>query len=215
MRGTVAWLLVLSLCACAARQQPVARVDMQQACAADITAMRAHPLQPTPPPADGKRAKPPPMVDFASIGQCVATPSGRIAAALFRLQDTQPPAQISLSIVANADATLAAAATLLDARHQPLRRYGFDRFSRRGTTYTIDIFVNGDDRDAAYLLLSPDAAWVGKEDAGIRAGTNTYSSYGPVFFSYSVGYEEKNNRQLTDAGQLQIELKPLVPPRQP
>ena len=213
MRATAQCVLALSLGACASQPRPVSRVDMQQACASDITAMSAQPLRPAPAPADGKQAKPPPMIDFASFGQCVATPAGRVAAALFKLEDVRLPAQISLGIAADADATLAAAATLLDSRHQPIRRYGYDRFSRRGTAYTIDIFVNEADADATYLLLSPDAAWVGKEDAGIRAGTNTYSSAGPVFFAYSVGYEETMNRQLTDAGRLQIEIKALPPQR--
>ena len=199
----------VALCACAGQPRPVARVDMQQACAADITTMSAHPLRPAPASPEGKQAKPPPMMDFASIGQCVATPSGRIPAALFKLEGARLPVQISLGIAADADATLAAAATLLDSHHQPIRRYGFDRFSRRGIAYTIDIFVNETDADATYLLLSPDATWVGKQDVGLRAGTNTYASYGPVFFSYSVGYEETMNRQLTDAGRLQIEIKPM------
>lgn len=202
-------VVALALGACATTPAPPARVDMQSACSTDITTMTAQTLRLTEPPADGKKPKEAPFVDFASVGQCVAMPSGKIAAALFKLEGARPPAQISLTITAEASATLAAAATLLDSHHQPLRRYGFDRFSRRGLTYTLDIFINESDTDAAYLLLSPDAAWVGKEDAGIRSGTHSYGSYGPVFFVYNVGYEEKMNRQLTDAGRLQIEMKPL------
>ena len=158
----------------------------------------------------GETPKATPAMDFADVGQCVATPSGKIAAALFKFEDVRPPLQVSLTITAESTATLAAAATLLDERFQPVRRYDFDRFSRRGNTYTLDIFVNADDPTPAYLLLSPDAAWVGKEDAGIRAGSTTYASYGPaLFFAYHVGYEVTTNRQLTDAGRLQIEVKAL------
>jgi hypothetical protein len=182
---------------------------MDVTCASDITSMTAQTLRPVETPTDGKKPKSAPFIDFASIGQCISTGSGKIAAALFRLEDVQPPAQVSLTISARPTATLAAAVTLLDSHHQPLRRYGFEKFSRRGTSYTLDVFINADDADVAYLLLSPDAAWVGKEDSGIHSGTNTYTSSGPVFFSYNVGYEEKVNRQLTDAGSLQLEVKPL------
>lgn len=206
--------LALALCSCATTRS-IERVDLDQGCATDITGMSAHSLQPVVQSADGAKAEAPPTLDFADIGQCVMTPAGKIPAALFKLGDSPLPAQISLAISADADATLAAAATLLDGRHQPIRRYGFDRFSRRGATFTIDIFVNPSDSDATYLLLAPDAAWVGKEDVSIRAGTNTYSGAAPVFFVYNVGYEAQMKRQFTDAGRLQIEIKPVAAAQAP
>lgn len=202
-------LLTLMLCACATQPSPVRRVDLANACAEDISGLPTIPLHPNEPPAQGKKAKPALALEFADVGHCVMTPSGKIPAALFKLEDVRPPAQVSLQISALQTATLATAVTLLDSRHQPMRRYGFDKFSRRGTSFTLDLFINPSDIDATYLLLSPDAAWVGKEDTGVRAGTNTYSSYGPVYFAYNVGYEEKIRRQLTDAGSLQIEVRPL------
>lgn len=202
-------LLTLALCACATHPPPTRRVDMANACAADITGLPTIPLRPNEPLAQGKKAKPVPVLEFADVGHCVVVPSGRIPAALFKFEGVRPPAQISLQISALQTATLATAVTLLDSRHQPLRRYGFDSFSRRGTSFTLDLFINPNDVDATYLLLSPDAAWVGKEDTGVRAGTNTYSSAGPVYFAYNVGYEEKISRQLTDAGSLQIEIRSL------
>jgi hypothetical protein len=197
-------LLAIALLGGCASSQPPRRVDLAAQCAISITALQAHPL--ALPVAEA--GKPPPFTDFADVGECLQTDTGKVATALFGLPDMARPAQVTLTIQANAAATLATAVTLLDADRQPLQRHGFDAFVRRGHTFTLDMFLNDADHKIAYLLLTPDAAWVGKADESTRGGTSTMViPVGLAFVAFNTGYEARSRRELTDAGSIRIEIK--------
>lgn len=203
--GYVLAVGLLGGCGTAPPPRHVALDDAQ--CATSILALRPHALR----PAALDRRKPAPLMDFADVGQCLATATGRVATALFDVRMVAPPAQASITIVANSAATLATAVTLLDSQRQPIRRIGFSQFVRRGDTFTLDVFVNRSDRDAAYLLLTPDSAWVGKSDLSRAGGVSTVMiPVGLGFAAFNNGFEAQRSRALTDAGKLRIELTPVM-----
>ncbi len=186
----------------AAPPRHVALDDVQ--CVRTIQSLQAHPLLPVTP--ERKKIA---FMDFADVGQCLSNGSGKIAVALFDLRMVRPPALAGITIQANSAATLATAVTLLDSHRESIRRIGFSEFVRRGDTFTLDVFVNTSDRDAAYLLLTPDAAWVGKSDVSIRGGFSTVVvPVGLGIVAFNNGFEARSTRQLTDAGKLRIELTP-------
>ena len=190
-----------------ASQPPARRVALDTACAPAIAALQSRQIaMPAP---DAKERTP--FINFADVGECLDDGGTRTAAALFGLSGAPTPARVALTIRADAAATLATAATLLDASHRPLRRYGFGDFARRGNTYTLDIFLNpGEGAPAAYLLLTPDKDWVGTVDESTRGAASTMVlPAGPVMFAYTSGHEAKTQREMTDAGSLQIEIIPL------
>jgi hypothetical protein len=200
-------LLASALLGGCASQPPARRVALDTVCAPGIAALQLRQI--AVPAPDAK--KPTPFIDFADVGECLDDGGTRTAAALFGLSGVHTPARVALTIRADATATLATAATLLDAGHRPLRRYGFGDFARRGNTYTLDIFLNSsEDAPAAYLLLTPDKDWVGTVDESTRGAASTMVvPAGPVMFAYTSGHEAKTRRAMTDAGSLQIEIVPL------
>jgi hypothetical protein len=188
-------LVVAGLLGGCVTQAPPRHVALDDApCVRTIQALQVHPL-----PVTAERTKVP-FMDFADVGQCLLTNSGKITTALFDLRMVRPPARAGITIQANSAATLATAVTLLDSHREPIRRIGFSEFARRGDTFTLDVFVNVSDHDAAYLLLTPDGAWVGKSDVSMRGE----SSVG----TFRYGFETLSTRHLTDAGKLRIELTP-------
>lgn len=194
--------LASGACASAA---PPRKVVLGETCRHSVDALDARLLPSLPP---GQRG---PQMDFADIAQCVLADGTRVPAALFDLRPVSPPMRASVTLEANPHATLATSVTLLDGGYKPIRRMGFEQFARRGDTYTLDVFVNAADRGASYLLLLPDAAWVGKSDASTRAGTTAVVvPVGLATFAYRHGFEAHATRRLTDAGRLRIELAPVA-----
>lgn len=198
-------VLPLLLIGCASAPPAPRHVDLSGQCATSLEALVPALLVPAVAP-EGKKLKAPPLTDFASLGQCVETASGRVPTTIWKLHEAPLPSMARLEIIANNAATLAAAVTLLDEDYQAVRRHGFDEFSRRGYSYTLDVFLNPKDSNVRYLLLTPDDAWVGKQDETIVGITNTVYLGGGATFN--VGSEGKSVRQLTSTGQLRIQLLP-------
>lgn len=197
-------LLAAALLAGCATTTPPRRVALDATCVTSIQGLQAYPV----PVSTPEQKKPAPFIDFADVGQCMASGASKMAAALFDLRMVRPPVLASITIQANSAATLATAITLLDSQRTPIRRVGFNEFVRRGDSFTLDVFVNRSDRDAAYLLLTPDAAWVGKADVSVRGGFSTMViPVGVGVFAFNKGFEARTTRQLTDAGKLRIEIK--------
>lgn len=201
-------LLVAALLAGCASQPPPRRVALDAVCVSDVAGLRSRQI-PVRAPDVKKR---PPFIDFADVGECLENGGTRTAATLFALPDTSMRAHVALTVRADVAATLATTAMLLDADYRPVRSHGFGDFVRRGTTYTLDIFLNpGEGGSAAYLLLTPDAGWVGMVDESTRGGSTTgVIPAGPVMFAYTSGHEAKIRREMTDAGSFLIELVPLT-----
>jgi hypothetical protein len=198
-------LLPLLLAACASVPPP-RHVDLSGQCAPGLSTVQAIPLTLIA-AKEGKKRKPPPLTDFANFGQCVQNESGRVAVILWKLQDAPLPVMARIEIVANNAATLAAGVTLLDSHYRLVRQHGFNEFVRRGQSFTLDVFLNPADTNVSYILLTPDAAWVGKQDETIVGLTNTIMIGTAPF---NMGSEGKSIRQLSDTGQLRIELQPIM-----
>lgn len=198
--------LPLFLAACASVPEAPNRVNLQGQCAPSLAALQPTPLTASI-AAEGKKVKAAALTDFAALGQCVEDEKGRVATIMWKLQDVPLPSLVRLEIIANDAATLAAGMALLDERHRVVRRHGFHEFSRRGSSFTLDVFLNPSDHGVRYLVLTPDPDWVGKQDETISGITNTvYLAYGAI---YNYGTEGKSVRQLSDAGQLRIQILPL------
>lgn len=206
LRRAGAALIPLLLVACASVPKAPNRVNLQGQCAPSLAALQPTPLGASIAP-EGKKVKPAALTDFAALGQCVEDEKGRVATIMWKLQEVPLPSMVRLEIIANDAATLAAGMALLDAQHQVVRRHGFNEFARRGRSFTLDMFLNPSDDGVRYLVLTPDPDWVGKQDETISGITNTvYLAYGAV---YNYGTEGKSIRQLSDAGQLRIQILPL------
>lgn len=194
--------LLLPACATA---PPLPRVDLSNDCATSLAALQALPLPAAMPIKDAGKASV--NVVFPEVAHCVEIDSGRTAAAIWSLQDAPLPSIIRIEALASDAATLAPRAVLLDADFRPLYERGFDAFSRRGHAFTLDLFLNPGNTPARYLLLTPDAQWVGRQDTIISGQTqSTAILVGTSAVPYHYGTERTSVRHLADTGRLRIGL---------
>jgi hypothetical protein len=151
-------------------------------------------------------------VEFASLAQCLRiADAGTTPVALYRLDGVTPPAQVTVSVNLSTGGTFAAAVDVLDAEFRSLRRYGFEQFVRRGTEYSLDVFLNAtpDTGQPAYVLLSPDAGHVGKEDLAVGSQSSPMViPAGPVMFVYHNGHETAARRPFLEGGLVLVQAKP-------
>lgn len=148
----------------------------------------------------------PQPVEFASIAKCYRPPdSDPTPIALYRLDGVAPPAELQVSVMLSTGGTLAAAVQVLDADLQPLRRYGFDQFTRRGSLYSLNVFLNPSAAVPAYLLLAPDDAQVGKSDTTLGSTSNAVViPAGPAMFIYTNGSETSSVRPFLEGGKVLV-----------
>lgn len=152
------------------------------------------------------------MQSFAGLVQCVRRPDGTLeSVALFSLGELQPPIEVSLTLSGGPRGTLAAALVMMDEQFRPMRRYGFEEFTRRGTDRNLNVFINPVDANIRYLVITPDANHVGSNDRLITGRRWTAVIVTPaVMGSYSDGVESIIEIPLTDTGGLQITAKPFT-----
>ncbi|MDG2519189.1 hypothetical protein [Lysobacter soli] len=162
-------------------------------------------------PAEGKKpdAK---YLEFAQVARCYRSNDGAPRpVALYRLDSITPPAEVDVSVSLSTGGTFAAAVEVLDADFQPVRRYGFSDFVRRGSLYSLTLFLNPSGRAPAYLMLTPDDGQVGKSDTAVGSFTNVVSA--PVaatgaVFMYSTGTETRTVSPFLQGGKVLVVARP-------
>jgi len=149
-------------------------------------------------------------LEFATVARCHRTADGvAVPVALYRLQGVTPPAEVNVSVMLSPGGTFAAAVDVLDSDFQSLRRYDFREFVRRGSQYSLNVFLNPTAKMPAYLLLTPDREQVGKEDTAIGSAANTMViPAGPVMFMYNNGTETRTIRPFLEGGKVLVTVRP-------
>lgn len=198
---------LVTLAACAT-VEPVRTVAVDDACAASPAELVAHPALPPPAKETAKQRRARAKLQFADLAGCVHWNGSRQAAALFRIDDVAPPAQVRVRISSDTRGILAASATLLDGGFQPIAVHGFDRFTRRGGLYSLDIFVDAGEAAPTYLLLTPEAGRAGEVDTHVGSGVSTFMV--PTGGAYSHGFEQNIARPLAEGGFVSVEVHPQV-----
>lgn len=190
--------LALAGCASAPRSGEPTRFAASTPCAGSPEALTARSL--------------PSKAKFLELAVDATTPClGARPALLFDLAELPIPAEISLHSLAQRNVTFAPAAVLLDRRFEAIARYPFDRFAKRGTDYTLSLFVN-DRAQAGYLLIVPDDAWLGKDNLTIAGQRDTLVwSTGVVTGVYADGHETQITSAFSDIGRLRLAAKPYAP----
>jgi hypothetical protein len=201
----------LLLAGCASSAYKAKMPDLAGSCVSGLEQLKQLPLTYPAPANDKKGAE---YVEFADAAQCYrATSKAPLPVVLYRLDGIVPPSQLDVSLVLSTGGTFAADVDLLDANFHKVKGYGFDQFTRRGTQYSLSIFLNSEEKEAKYLMLTPDSAEVGKNDTSVEAvrrnamipittGAVTGYSY------YATGTEKTAVRPLLAGGKFLIVAKP-------
>ena len=175
------------------------------ACVADFTDVVRVPLRPL----DAKTTEKLAYVEFADVAQCYRNADASIPLALYAIEGVSPPAEIAVSVLLSTGGTFATAVDVLDAEFRSLQRHGFDAFVRRGDEYSMTIFLNPSAPAPAYLMLTPDAAQVGKQDVAIGSMTSSaVMSAGGGMFVYNTGSETRAVREFLAGGRIKVTVKP-------
>jgi hypothetical protein len=206
-RTALALALSLLAAGCASTGARPVAVALEGDCVATVAELPVNPVQLLP---EGVKAKLRPR-DFSEVARCLQTgDGGKIAAALFRLENAPSPANLRVIMSEKSGQVLAAAVTTLDADYAVMGRTGFDKFVNRGTSNSVDIVLN--DPKVSYVLLTPDNAQVGRSEKTFGTKFNTTAvPAGPVFFVLHTGNALENSRGYSDAGFLSVILTSAGP----
>lgn len=178
-------------------------------CVEDLHALPQIPLKYFVPVKDnGATAEP--YVEFADVAQCFRVAGvGTTPVAVYRLDGVAPPAELTVSVTLSTGGTFAAAVEVLDAEFKSLRRYGFQDFVRRGTEYSLHVFLNQTGTPPAYVMLLADKTQAGKSDIALGSETTpVLIPAGPVFFIYNSGSETHSIRPFLEGGRVSMTAKP-------
>jgi hypothetical protein len=163
---------------------------------------------PTTGPNTLQTAKPADFV-FGNLAHCLQRTAEGVPqpAVLIRLAPSADAVALRLSSISAKDATLPAHVELLDADFAMLKQYPFERFVKRGMDYTLTVFL-GASPQARYLLVTPDADWLGRSN-NLTAGNRwtTFWSTGTVMGTFSNGTEQHRQLPFAGAGTLHVEVE--------
>ncbi|MDI9237552.1 hypothetical protein QLQ15_01345 [Lysobacter sp. LF1] len=204
----LALLLTASLTGCSGIAYKAAMPNVSMNCVDSLQAVSGMPLKfPVPGEELDEHEG---FVEFASVARCYRPAEGTpVPVALYRLESITPPAEVKVSVQLSTGGTFAAALDVLDADMKPLRRYGFEQFTRRGSTYSLDVFLNPSTTTPAYVMLSPDQTHVGKKDTATGSATNVSPILaGPVMFMYHTGSETVTENPLLQGGKVRVVAHP-------
>jgi hypothetical protein len=197
--------LIVSGCATTSYKAQLPTLVESQ-CVSDLRDVKQIPLRYAP---SDPKAVPKPL-EFASLAQCLRLgDAGTTPVAMYRFDGVAPPAQLEVSVNLSTGGTFAAAVDVLDSEYRSLRRHGFADFVRRGSVYSLDVFLNPNEAQPAYLLVSHDRAQAGKSDVAIGStAAPMVIPAGPVMFVYNNGFETSAVRPFLEGGLLQVLAKP-------
>jgi hypothetical protein len=199
----------LSGCATSAVQNGPLRYAAAGTCVDALSALPARQI-----PAPDKNGKPAVFVFDANVSCLSEAPNTPRPGLLFSLTGVATPAEVLIDSSGSGAVTLAPLVRVLGADFHEQSRYSFDRFAKRGRDFSISVFLNsGSAPPAAYLLIVPDDAWLGRENLTVEGQQRTTVwSTGLVTGAYTSGYEEKSVSTFSDLGSLSIQARPYAAP---
>jgi hypothetical protein len=209
--GVVALTLLMSAmlpgCVAQPARTGVVRYTTTTECVEAISA-----LQPRSIPAPDKNDSAAVFV-FDSSSVCLRdAQNNRRPALLLSLAEILIPAEILISSSGRGEVTLAPVISVLDKDFIEQSRYPFEKFTKRGTDFSISVFLNDAGRPPAYLLIVADDVWLGKDNLTVAGKSQTTAwSTGLVSGSYTYGYEARELSIFSDLGSLSIRRKGYAP----
>lgn len=146
-----------------------------------------------------------PSEEFAERSTCLGPPAlpTRTSVMLYDVGATTRPAQLAIRLPVSSGGTLAGAVDVLDTDFHLLKHHGFGEFTRRGAAYTLPVFLR--DGSARYLVISPDAAFVGMQVKTIGSQSETTpiaTGYGAIMIVN--GKEITRTIPLMDGGKVSV-----------
>lgn len=197
--------LVAAACVAGCATQPAYQAKLPQLadnCVQHFDAVKRTPLRPL----DAKALDKQPYIEFADVAQCLSTAEGKTPLALYSVESIAPPAQVRISILPSAGGTFAAAVELLDSEFQRIERHPFSDFTRRGSEFSLTLFLN--DARPAYVMLVPDNEQVGQHETMVGSISNSILvPAGPMLFFFNSGAETKPMRAFMAGGKLKVSIQ--------
>lgn len=200
LSGIMAVATCAALCGCANTPYHAKLPDVSGVCASEWMQLPA-----TAPFASTLDHPEAPPTEFADRARCVGPPAlpARSSVVLYDLRTLGRPAELEISLPIAAGGTLAGAVDLLDKDFHVVQRQGFDAFTRRGTAYTLTVFLRDD--GPRYLALMPDLSYVGKQVTSIGSrGAVVPVTTMYVTFMLAQGRETKVSIPLMAGGQVGV-----------
>ncbi len=209
MRHLLLLAIGIAVAGCA-QNRPATRADSTTddryvpriVCAATPSQLTPHAL----PPAQGRGSR----VDFRGAAQCVHDADGaKVPALLYRIDGIATPIALRARLLTDGDNALAVGVSVLDARFGEIDRFGFDRFQQRGSDYQLDAFINRSEPPAAYLLLTPDSAWMDRKARQVTGSRWVAPIITPTLIAtYADGSEGSRQVRFRDMGELTLRAIP-------
>lgn len=142
--------------------------------------------------------------DFRSAATCLERANGAEPVILLALDAAAAQQELDLFLQIGKEFLLGAAVSTLDASRQPLRRYGFDDFTARGSHFSLRLFPQPGSA-AAYLLVEIDREAYGSDIDRI-SGQRVQSMWmaGGYMGSIADGYESRQRIAVRDTGHISL-----------
>lgn len=142
---------------------------------------------------------------FSSTRPVVDPSAKPTAVILYGVADMPRPTEIDVNTAILTGATMAPSVDLLNSQFRTIRHYGFDAFIRRGADFSLAVFINPDDRNAAFLAIRSDPTFVGRQWTSLGSESNIVPVLLPpgVLF-VPTGHEIETRHELTAGGQLAV-----------
>ena len=143
---------------------------------------------------------------FASSASCLKLGDGnQTGALLVRLGRTSKTSNVRVTVFTVKEQTLPAKVDVLDDGFVPLKSYSFDRFTQRGMNYSFTVFADPAGH-AAFILVSPDADWLGRTHE-TKAGERWWTYVPGLVGGFANGNEVEHTASFASGGELRIELE--------
>jgi hypothetical protein len=159
-------------------------------------------------PQFGTRSKAPTSrlaLDFGKSAVCLDDGEKPRQAVLVAL-GTQPPLEVKISSIPDRKRLLPPLVSVLDASMHPLKQYRFKEFVQRNTQHTLSFHL-GAASSGAYLLIEPDAEWIGANSSLVSGARFATVWVTPTLIgNYSNGSEQRIEMPFVEAGKLEIEI---------
>lgn len=215
MKSKLALTLVFCslISACSAPLKQAASFDFaEKVCARDIQAVPTQVVRRV--PIDS--AKISLAVDFQKAASCIAAKDGKPVPLIVLALDGKVPSEIGFTIGIHRGSTFAAAIDVLDADFKLLKSIPFEQFTRRGSSYTLSLFLNEADAAARHLVLRPDSGTVGSADQSIIGKRNetfiaVVAGSALYYGNFVTGSEVVTNTWHSEVGRLEVVLKDYQP----
>lgn len=210
---TFALVFCSLLSACSAPLKQAAAFDFsEKVCARDIQSVPTQAVARVP----TDSAKISLVVDFQKAASCITAKDGKPIPLIILGLDGKVPSEIGFNIAIHRGSTFAAAIDVLDGEFKLLKSVPFEQFTRRGSSYTLSLFLNDSDAAARHLVLRPDSGTVGSADQSITGKRNetfiaVVAGSALYYGNFVTGSEVVTNTWHSEVGRLEVVLKDYQP----